>query len=198
MEIANKKYGAKITEAVCITEARDIKTEEQRIVLQLAANNGKPLEPIEYGYAFKKLQAAGWSVARLNKEAAPGRSRQWIVDCLKLTEDPEAIQQAVKAGKIKAATAKKLRTADPQDKETALLKADLGQKVTGRDVDEAKEQRKAAKKPMESLKFDAGVFGDGLVSTFGFQKASDVPDYKGNCTIRIDQLDPLFIGVYVK
>jgi ParB-like nuclease domain./KorB domain. len=194
MIYANEKLDASIDEAKCINEPAGT-TEETRVLLQFQKNDGKPFTQLECGIGFQRLQKAGWSLAKMAAESH--KSKTWVADCLALAADPEAIKAAVGAGKIKPATAKKLRTADEQDKQTALLKADMGQKVTGKDVDEAKAERKAHEKPAEAPRVDAGIIADGLRAR-GFENAVDVPHKKGNITIRIEQIDPPFIAVLVQ
>jgi hypothetical protein len=195
MQFANDKLDAKITQAVCKTEPKGT-TEEGRVLLQMASNEGVRFSQLEMGIGFQRLQSAGWSLAKMAEQSH--KSKTWVADCLALAADPEAIKDAVKAGKIKPATAKALRSADPQDKATALLQADMGQKVTGRDVKEAKEERKEAQeKPKEQPKVDAGIIADGLRAR-GFHNASDDPNKKGNITIRIDQREPPFTAVLVQ
>ncbi len=194
MQYANDKLDARIAQAVCKTEPKGT-TDEGRVLMQMASNEGVRFTQLEMGIGFQRLQAAGWSLAKMAEQSH--KSKTWVADCLALASDPEAIKDAVKAGKIKPATAKALRSANPQDKETALLQVDMGQTVTGRDVKKAKEERKAKDKPKEQPKVDAGIIADGLRAR-GFQNASDVPNKKGNITIRIDQTDPPFTAVLVQ
>lgn len=194
MQFANDKLDAKITQAVCKTEPKGT-TEEGRVLLQMASNEGVRFSQLEMGIGFQRLQKAGWSLAKMAAESH--KSKTWVADCVALAADPEAIKAAVSAGKIKPATAKKLRSADEQTKQDTLLQADLGQKVTGKSVEEAKEERRAQGKPKEQPRVDAGIIADGLRAR-GFENASDNPDKKGNITIRIDQTDPPFTAVLVQ
>lgn len=194
MGYANDKLDAKITQAVCKTEPKGT-TDEGRVLLQMASNEGVRFTQLEMGIGFERLQAAGWSLAKMAEQSH--KSKTWVADCLALAADPEAIKAAVSAGKIKPATAKKLRSADEQTKQDTLLQADLGQKVTGKSVEEAKAERKAQDKPKDQPKVDAGIIADGLRAR-GFQNASDEPNKKGNITIRIDQREPPFTAVLVQ
>lgn len=196
--IANTKYGAKITEVKAVNEPAEVKTDSDRVLLQIRSNEGKPFTALEYGMGFRRLLEAGYTVSKIAEASA--HSRTWVTDCLALASDQEAVKNAVKEGKIKPATAKKLRSADPQDRETALLKADLGQKVTGKEVDDAKKEREASRKPSESLvnplEFDAGAFVEGLRKR-GFRGAAERPEYKGNVEIRVNVKEPPFVAVLV-
>jgi hypothetical protein len=191
MQFANENLGANITHATCKNEAKGT-TDVSRVLMQMACNEGVRFTQLEMGIGFQRMQKAGWSVAKMAEQSH--KSKTWVADCLSLAEDPEAIKNAVREGKIKPATAKALRSADPQDRETALLKTDLGQKVTGRDVAEAKEERKAAQKPAEPTMFHGDAFIAGLLQR-GFVKATEWGDKPWSARVSVDTKDPAYTCV---
>jgi ParB/RepB/Spo0J family partition protein len=179
--IANKQYGAKITQLYCFIEDRGT-DEKDRLINQISSNNGKPFEPVELGEACKKLVKLGVTIKDIATKL--GRTTQTVRDYLKLAEDPEAVKDLVRQHKIKATTAKKMRKASPLKRETAQLRAELGGQVKGKDLDEDKP-------------FSMSEFAKGL-EKFGFKKASDTVEPGAyNSTIRLDQKDPAFIAMYV-
>lgn len=86
----------------------DVRTEgrvnDAEAVLQIAVRNeGKPLRPIELAQVYKRLEAYGWAVSMIAEKV--GRSASHVSQLLQLTEAPEAVQQAVRAGKVSASLA---------------------------------------------------------------------------------------------
>ena len=191
MVYANDKLDANITEAKCINEPAGT-TDESRVSLQFQKNDGKPFTALECGIGFQRWQKAGWSLAKMAAESH--KSKTWVADCLALAEDPDAIKAAVSSGKIKPATAKKLRSADEQTKQDTLLQADLGQKVTGKAVEEAKAERKAQEKPVAPEMFHGDIFVEGLLQR-GFQKATEWGDKPWQARVSVDTKNPAYTAV---
>lgn len=192
MQYANDKLDARIAQAVCKTEPKGT-TDEGRVLMQMASNEGVRFTQLEMGIGFQRLQAAGWSLAKMAEQSH--KSKTWVADCLALASDPEAIKDAVKAGKIKPATAKALRSADEQTKQDTLLKADLTGKVTGKEVREARQEAKErTEKPKEDSLFHGDIFVTGL-ELRGFVKASEWGDKPWQARISVDTKDPAFTAV---
>jgi ParB-like chromosome segregation protein Spo0J len=165
-------------------------TSKERTFRQLGENNHVRLTHLEYGTAFKNLISDGVSIQEICTETH--RSRTWVKDCIDLAEASEPIRRAVKEGRIKPTTAKKIIHADPKDRETALLQSDLGQKIKGKDIDEAKKNR------VEKIKeINAEDLVD-VMKKYGFVTyGSDGQEVSWNLKITIEQKDPAYIAVAV-
>lgn len=80
--------------------------ELERLITRYVDNDHKALLPLEEAIDFKKMRDAGMTIAEIMK--ATGRSDNTINDCLALLESDDDVQEAVKSGKVKAGTAKKI------------------------------------------------------------------------------------------
>jgi ParB/RepB/Spo0J family partition protein len=189
---ANKKYldnEHQIEGMKCIFEEKNT-TPDDRIINEVSSNNRtKPFTDLELGYAFKRLRDEfSWSVKRIAESS--GRSKPWVINKIELAEAPGNVQDAIKEGKVKPTTAKKIIHSSKKTQETAMLKADFGEKITGKDVEKLEE---AAEKETPK-EIDISIIIDGLLLR-GFQRLSENKDKVFNTVIRIERKDPPLIDV---
>jgi hypothetical protein len=180
-EVANRKYSGKIKTLRCVTENKGI-DEKTRIFNQISFNSGKPFETWEIGEACKRLHETHKIPIRDIAQRI-GKTDQTVLDYIELANSPEEIRRLMREKKIKPTTARKMAKASPEKRATAGLKADLGGKVTGKDVEEEKP-------------FSAAAFAKGL-EKFGFKKVSENKHATFNISVRIDQKDPAFVGMWI-
>ena len=198
MYLANEKFDGHFTDAFCIAEEKKLDkslTAEERIVLQMSCNSGLPLNQLEHGEGFKRLQKAGWNITRIAEETA--KSRAYINDCLRLAEAPEHLKKQVREKKLKPTAAVKALKAGKEATETTMLQTDLaGKGPKGKDIPKGKtEKPKDAKTEIVSM----AAFGAGLEAQ-GFHRITgpDDPKQTGNAEVRLFQKDPPFgPAVYV-
>jgi ParB family chromosome partitioning protein len=185
--LANEKHGANIQTMICCAEKKGTK-EDDRIIMKISANNSKEFTQIELGQGFKVLiDKHEWSILRI--AASIGKSSTFVRDCIALAEAPEHVKKAVKEKRMKPTTAKKILHSDPKTRETVMLQSDLGKKVTGKDVEQAKEEQKEP---------DIIAIYEGLLSR-GWRKAD--PGFMGpkpNNVIRFNRVNPPFLAILEK
>lgn len=197
VDIANKKYLDKdhqIKTMQCKFEEKGI-TEDERIINDLSSNtHAKPHTALEFGTMFVKLRDKfGWSVKRISENT--GKSRAWVENMIEIAEADPEIKKMLETGQVKPTTAKKLIHGSEQTRQTARLKADLGQKVTGKDVEKLEEEVKEKSGPdTRPLEIDIVMIIDGLLAR-GMKRLSEHKDFVPNTTIRIDRKDPPLVDV---
>jgi ParB/RepB/Spo0J family partition protein len=67
--------------------------EEQRIMLALTANTGRPLTQVESGHAFQRLIGHGWTPTDI--AAKIGVSKRYVDEALELFDAPKVVKQMV-------------------------------------------------------------------------------------------------------
>lgn len=97
--------GATIDYVLCVFESSR-PDEAKQIILQLASNEGKRLEPVEEAAAYAKLINHGMSAQDVAK--AIGKTKVHVYERLKLNEASDAVKEAVNNGEIGLKAAVKL------------------------------------------------------------------------------------------
>jgi ParB/RepB/Spo0J family partition protein len=89
--------------------------EENRMFMMLAANDSKPLNPIETAFAYKRLTNMGYTASEISRQL--GVSVPNVTNTLYLATAPKYLQDAVKDKKIAVTTVVKLiRESENPDK----------------------------------------------------------------------------------
>lgn len=133
IQMANEKYGAKITTFKCIKEERGA-NEETRILDMLNTALGKPLTAIEQAKAVKRLVDYGMSFKEIGR--AIGKSQSAVNRLLDLNGATSELRTAVQKKRISASAAAALarKGSDVQKK---VLASSNGDKLKVSDVQKA-------------------------------------------------------------
>lgn len=130
VNLAIKKYGAKLTHIRCQNETLGT-NEEDRILDMLAFNDSKNLDPLEEGSAFHRLIVFGWDPKKIAEET--GLTVAQVNQRLALNSTSHEIRQAVKEGKISVSAALETHSAPKEEQERIKEKIKAtpkGKKVT--------------------------------------------------------------------
>jgi ParB/RepB/Spo0J family partition protein len=141
-------------------------TDEQRIFQMFTTQDSKHLEPIEVAEIFARLSNLGLKQKDIAKKT--GKTNTYVSQMLALSTEPVEIKEAISSGKLKVATAQKLRKAIPSDKErTAAVKSAISRNTNpisenAKSVEVSKdllkhEKEKKAKKIVKAILMDARI-----------------------------------------
>lgn len=114
--------------------------EKAAIFLMLATQSGKLYTPLQVGGQYVKLMNLfGMSYAEIAEQR--GMSAQHVKDCIRLTEQPTALQTMISSGEVKASTALKLVKKEGATAAIKTLKSvkpkASGKGITQKDIDKA-------------------------------------------------------------
>lgn len=143
IEIANKKYGAKISDVSCINEERGA-NEESRIVDMFVYGSGKPLTLLEQAKVIKKLMDYNWKATDIAKKI--GKTQAYVSQLLNLQGASHVLREAVKKGIVSPTAAIKLSTVPISQQKSVLAKVSaLGLDGNGKTKVKVKDVEKATK-----------------------------------------------------
>jgi ParB/RepB/Spo0J family partition protein len=135
--LAKKDHAWKTDTLKCITEAAGV-TEDKRLVNILLANEGKAFTPMERAGAYLRLIGMDYTPAMI--AASMGCSTAAVKGFLALAKAPEGIQKAVRTRKISKTVGLKAAKAKPEKQQEIIDKAEAGEKIKVKDVDEHRTQ----------------------------------------------------------
>jgi ParB/RepB/Spo0J family partition protein len=135
--LAKRDHGWKTDTLKCITEAVGI-TEDKRLVNMLLANEAKPFTPMERAGAYQRLIGMDYTPVMI--AASMGCSAAAVKGFLALAKAPEGIQKAVRTRKISKTVGLKAAKATPEKQREIIDKAEKGEKLKVKDVDEHRTQ----------------------------------------------------------
>lgn len=143
MEMAIKE-GHNIEPVAFFLEGKD-RTEEQRVLDMLILNEGKDLDLLEKGRAYKKLEDSGWSQTTIAETL--GKSIAHVNSCITIAKSGKAVQKAVEEKEISPSTALEISRAGETDEEQEqVLETMRTQSVK---KPKAKSEKKTQKGPVE-------------------------------------------------
>jgi ParB/RepB/Spo0J family partition protein len=130
-----------------------------RLVLALTANEGKPLNESEVGFAYKRLVNYGWSQEMIAKRV--GKSVRYVNDAIELSEAPEEVKAMVSEGTVSKRLAIK----------TVRSKGEQAVDELSGLVDQAKSTGKGTAKAPRNVSFSAQVSAE-----FKLAKIAEIVD----------------------
>lgn len=130
--------GAEI-KSVPVVKEDQYSSEADQLFVQIVANSGKGLTPLETAKVFKRLLDYGWSVDDIAGKS--GMVKQRVTDLLTLQAAPVDITNAVKTGEVSATLA------------TAVIRKNKGDtKAAAKEIAQAVETAKASGKTKATAK----------------------------------------------
>ena len=102
----------------------------ERLVMALAANTSQPLSKVEYGNAFRRLEAYGYTNEQIAERCV--KNDRYVREALELSDAPVEVQTMVKAGEVSPALALKTVRAHGSGSVAVLTKAVTSAKAQGR------------------------------------------------------------------
>lgn len=145
--------GVEIVSVPCIS----VKMGEEELALDLiTSNDGKPLNQLEQGAVFKRLEGYGWSVDKMVSET--GKSPTHIYNCLQLQVLPASVKSKVNKGTLSSSLALELLKEHGQDSVASAVKdAQKNASSSGKEKITRKntgKTRKSSKKEISQAEFD--------------------------------------------
>lgn len=129
------KEGEDFPFGIPVKLVRGDQSEVDSLVQAFIANESLPFLPIERGNAFKRMKAAGMTIAAIEK--ATGISDNTILDEMALVDAAPELQKAVKEKKVSATVAKKIAVTAKGDtaKQKKLTKQAIAAKGDAKKTD---------------------------------------------------------------
>lgn len=137
------EHGVELPRVPAIFESKSL-TESDMLLQQIMRNEGKPFSEYEYGVAYKKFKAMGFTNDEI---AAKVGKKRWHVDCcLAHLERDEKVQELMRKGAINGVDVRRIYQAAKDEKKA------ISQILKLANIAESKGEKKVSLKDIE---FDA-------------------------------------------